>query len=369
MNQDVLNPPTAWGEALFSAILKQQASDFRVDEILAIDLAGEGDQLYLCIEKTSMNTDEVVSCLQSAFAVEQVDIGLCGLKDRHSVSRQWFSVKSEKSADVFEDAIEQFNGTQRQAQSEQSGYCKQMKLISHARHQRKLRRGAHSGNAFVITLRNVCALSTSEDLTRLVDERLHKLIEGGFPAYIGAQRFGHGGQNVQRAQQWFAKPRKRTSRTQRSLWLSAARSALFNLACAARVRDGSWNQLREGEPAVLDGTRSYFLPGSDTSDQLEARLASFDIHSSAPWWGRGRSPAKGECAAYEQPLLDSYADLCAGLEKAGLACERRALRAKVGNLRHQWLEKDVFELSFTLASGVFATTLLRELCVATEPAR
>jgi len=255
-------------------------------------------------------------------------------------------------------------------------------------------------------------------------ERIELIKACGFPAYIGSQRFGHGAQNLRRAQQWFGKSSKRTSRQQRSLWLSAARSALFNVVCAARVRDGSWLHLMTGEPAMLDGTGSYFianvdddrvedgvadghsgdfgesdLSGNDLSGNdlggndlsgndlggseagkvdagksesdtsLNQRLASHDIHPTAPWWGRGRAPAKGECATYEDALLAPFSDLCAGLERAGLAQERRALRGVAQDLSVEWVSDSAIELRFSLAPGIFATSLLRELGSCTEPVR
>lgn len=391
MSLDFLNPPAAAGPALFNAILKQQAGDFQVRERLELELSGAGDQLYLHVEKSSMNTDELVALLIDIYKVQQVDVGLCGLKDRHAVTSQWFSIKTGQSAEEFSVAVEQFNAEQIARFADSDGYCKQLRLLDSSRHARKLRRGAHAGNDFVITLHDVSASTEpdvlhSNSLQEAVAQRLALIAANGFPAYVGPQRFGQDGQNLRRAQQWFSKPRKRTSRQQRSLWLSAVRSALFNHVCAARVRDGSWNHLKVGEPAVLDGTRSYFLAHMDEPDQarqdavnlsakpvdaasLSARLANFDIHPSAPWWGRGRSIAAADCAQFETQLLAEHAALCEGLERGGLSQERRALRAVATNLTHQWLAPETLEISLSLAPGVFATSFLRELCAIREPQR
>ncbi|MFK7996424.1 MAG: tRNA pseudouridine(13) synthase TruD [Granulosicoccus sp.] len=377
MNSDITDPPAAHGLPLFSAMLKQHAADFRVHEDLGIEFSGSGEHVYLHIEKTAMNTDEVASVLQESYSVSSADIGLCGLKDRHSVSSQWFSVRTAYTADVFENVAQQFNDLQQVNREESGGYVKSMRLLQNARHARKLKRGAHSGNRFVITLQNVRACAGHEPTLKVdVDQRLELIKACGFPGYIGAQRFGFGAQNVQRARQWFARPRKRCSRQQRSLWLSSARSALFNIVCAARVRDGSWQSLLEGEPAVLDGSRSFFSTSEDDvrddgsgAASLESRIRDFDIHPSAPWWGRGRTAANDACAAFEAIHLEANADLCDGLERAGLAQERRALRARPDNLEHSWLSDDALELRFSLSPGVFATTLLRELACVTEPQR
>ena len=252
---------------------------------------------------------------------------------------------------------------------------KSLRLLASGRHGRKLRRGAHSKNVFVITLHDVAAQdNTGASLPALLEERLQLIVQQGFPSYIGAQRFGRGGQNIQRAQQWFANSRKRLSRQQRSLYLSTGRSALFNLVGAARVRDGSWNQLKVGEPAVLDGSHSFFVakPDQTTGDEVQAaeqRLQSFDIHPSAPWWGRGRPPAIAECAAFEEALLAEHQTTCKALERAGLSMERRALRAHAQDFSHQWIDKHTLQLSFSLAPGLYATSLLREFCTLEEPLR
>ena len=426
MNPDILNPPAAYGLPLFNAVLKHRAQDFRVDEVLELDFSGSGEHLYLQLEKTSMNTDELTSLLEQAYSVTSADIGYCGLKDRHSVSTQWFSIRTPDTISVFEQLATTFNEQQRLQWGGSSGYLKGIRLVRSERHSRKLKRGAHKGNRFVIVLRDVqpCGAGgeggarTSDEQTLLseaVARRIELIISQGFPAYIGAQRFGHGGQNLQRARQWFKKSGKRTSRQQRSLWLSAARSAMFNVVCAARVRDGSWLGLMEGEPAMLDGTGSFFIARcadasavtegaategaanegngvsprtedavAETNDavtaisagftashvaNLKQRLSSHDIHPSAPWWGRGRATAQGACADYEAGVLSPFADLCAGLERAGLPQERRALRGIAQALCVEWQSDTVVELRFSLAPGIFATTLLRELGSCTEPAR
>ncbi|KAG0919292.1 hypothetical protein G6F32_016235 [Rhizopus arrhizus] len=78
---------------------------------------------------------------------------------------------------------------------------------------------------------------------------------------------------------------RRMRKDQRSLLLSAARSALFNRVLAARVEQGSWDQPLDGEVWMLDGSRSVFGPEPYT-DVLAERLARFDIHPSAPLAGR-----------------------------------------------------------------------------------
>ena len=376
---------------------------------------GSGEHLWLRLEKRLLNTADVVSLLERAFAVGSADVGVSGLKDRRAVTRQWFSVRTPSDVAPLEEAIARLGAEgaavgggrgggqgggrgggrgggqgrdgrggdrgdgqhgEGEGEGDGDGDDAALVLLAAARHGRKLRRGAHVANAFEIVLRDVDAPSVAAGTAldeAALEGRLERLRAGGFPNYLGPQRFGRDGQNVARARAWFRAPRRRTSRLQRGLWLSAARSELFNRVCAARVADGSWATPLDGEPLVLDGTRSFFVPdspadaaargvsGGGGGEAPDERLARGDIHPSGPWWGRGASPARGECARREADWLAGCADLREGLERAGLEQERRALRAFPGELVHERLDASSLRLAFTLPPGVFATTLLAEL--------
>lgn len=389
----------AHGDSLFSATLKQRPEHFHVCEELALEFADNGEHLFVFMEKWSMNTDEVVSLLAECFACQSADIGIAGLKDRHARTRQWFSIRTAQSAELLEHALDLFNSeaenhaallrserqNSEQQNSEQNSaasevYTKRLKLLDCRRHTRKLRHGAHVANHFEITLSQIVRLGLPEadgledthqqqQLQSQVAKRLATIANQGFPNYLGPQRFGSGQRNLIRARQWFRQPRKRVSRKQRSLWISAARSALFNAVCKARVADGCWQQLLSGEPAMLDRSRSFFLAEHHSSDDamLCERLTQLDIHPSGPWWGRGATEATTACADYEQQVLANHKELCEGLERAGLKQERRALRATAENLSVQWLCNDSLALKFSLLPGVFATSLLNEFGNCCEP--
>ena len=273
-------------------------------------------------------------------------------------------------AQEFNQKQEGQNNAALQSPSGRVFEAKAIRLLAHERHQRKLKRGAHAENHFQILLRNVTAEQSmaQSEFRAAVEARMALIASQGFPNYIGPQRFGHGGRNVQRAEQWFGNKnkKKRTSRTQRSLWLSSARSAIFNIVCATRVRNHSWQQLLEGEPAMLDGSKSFFSTSIDADSQaeeLQSRIDAFDIHPSAPWWGRGNSLAVGACKEFEEQLLQPYGSLLTGLENAGLDQQRRAIRGLVRNLAFQWLDDETIAIEFSLNAGLYATMVLNELCV------
>ena len=383
--------PPAHGPAFFHAALRSLPEDFRVDERLTIEHTGEGEHLWLRIEKRLLNTSDVLALLERVYAVGSADVGVSGLKDRRAVTRQWFSVRTPLDAAPFKSAATELSSateassptepTEPSGPSGPSGPSmpsgpsgpfeerSSLRLLDSARHSRKLRRGAHVANVFEITLRDVEPLPAGSETAESAEaflsaaaERVERLRADGFPNYLGPQRFGHGGSNLVRARAWFRTPKKRASRQQRGLWLSAARSALFNRICAARVADGSWSRAIDGEPLMLDGSRSFFVPDGASRDDgsVADRIASGDVHPSGPWWGRGASPASRACAVLEASVLEDAADLRGGLERAGLEQERRALRALAPDLVLTPVDARTLRLTCSLPPGVFATTLLAE---------
>ena len=237
----------------------------------------------------------------------------------------------------------------------------ELRLLAHAWHARKLPRGALAGNRFELMLRGV------QGARDAVEQRLRAIASRGVPNYFGEQRFGRDGDNVANALAMFSG--RRVRREHRTIFLSAARSELFNRVLAARVADSSWDQGLDGEVWMLDGSRSVFGP-EPWSDTLATRLAAFDIHPSGPLWGVGRLRTTGMAHALETATLDDdqAQALRSGLEAAGLKQERRALRLRPDAMDWEWHDDDcgagpgqALRLRFALPAGCYATTVLAEL--------
>jgi len=331
-----LPDPHAHGGPVARGRLRAEPADFRVEELLGFEPDGHGEHAFLWVEKTGANTDWVARRLAQVAGVAPMAVGYAGLKDRHAVTRQVFTVQLAGRADPDWNALG----------------IEGVKVLSVARHSRKLRRGAHRGNRFVIRLRDV------EGDAGAIAARLETIAARGVPNYFGEQRFGRDGGNVALAETLFAG--RRLAREQRGIALSAARSTVFNAVLARRVADASWDRPLEGEVWMLDGTHAIFGPEPWT-DALAQRLAALDIHPSGPMWGLGELRSAGVVAALERAVARDHAGLAAGLEQAGLSQERRALRLRVRDLRHAWIEAGMLELAFALDSGAFATGMLREL--------
>lgn len=326
----------AHGAPLLRARMRVVPEDFRVDEIDAFEASGSGEHLLLAVEKRGMTTMQAARRIAQWAGVAESAIGHAGLKDRHAVTRQRFSVWLPKrtSPDVAALNAEDF------------------KLLSADWHTRKLPRGALAGNRFVLHLRDV------EGERNAIDRRLHAIAARGVPNYFGEQRFGRGGDNVAQALAMFAG--RRVKREERSLLLSAARSQIFNAVLDARVARGDWDGGVNGDVFMLDGSHSVFGPLA-MDESIEQRIAGFDIHPTGPMWGRGELRTQTDVQVLEAGIAQQHANLCAGLEAAGMKQERRSLRLPVQALTHEWMDGDVLQLAFGLPAGSYATVVLREL--------
>lgn len=331
-----LSLPHALGGPAGSGRIRERAADFRVAEELGFKPRGAGEHLFLRLRETGCNTAWVAGRIARWAGRPRSDVGYAGMKDRHAVTEQWFSVRCPGGRHPDPDTLA----------------VPGVELVATARHDRKLRRGALAGNRFRIRVTDLTA-----DPQRLLAS-LKSVRMRGVPNAFGPQRFGLDGGNLQIAADWFGgglKPRREL----RGFALSAARSLIFNAVLAERIAAGDWEHAAPGDPVQLDGRGSWFIAQAD-DDALAARLAALEVHATGPLWGRGDPPGDGPGAALEKAVAARYPDFAAGLAEAGLDQERRALRVRVRDL--EWhLEDGALQLAFGLPAGSYATAVLREL--------
>ena len=322
--------PRAFGPAIGEAVIRKSPDDFRVDEILGFAADGEGEHCLMLVEKREANTDWMAGQLARLAGVRPRDVGYAGLKDRHAVTRQWFTVPWPAQGNPLDWEVPQG------------------RVIEAHRHRRKLRPGALTGNRFRLALRHVSADSG------LLDQRLARIGSLGVPNYFGPQRFGRDGDNVIR----LLTPPLPRRRKLRGLLLSAGRSWLFNAILAERVGDDSWHRILAGELPMLDGSNSHFVAEAD-DPALADRCRRGDIDPSGAMWGQGGSPAGASVAELEERIAALHPALVKVLEEAGMRQERRALRLPVRGL--SWRQQDdCLWLDFRLPAGSYATTVIRE---------
>jgi len=322
---------TAYGSPLATGNIKTQADDFIVEEQLPFQADGTGEHAFIQIQKQGENTDYVARALARIANVRQRDIGFAGLKDRHGLTTQWFSVWLPGKVDPDWSEIETDN----------------IKVLQTTRHSRKLKRGVLTGNQFQVLIRNF-----SGD-NQYCQQQLEQIKNQGFPNYFGEQRFGLQGQNINTAFALFAGTRK-IKRQQRGIYLSAARSYLFNHILNHRVKAHNWNQVLENDILMFADSKSYFKVET-LDDPLLQRVNNGVLHPTACLYG------KGEVLADEMAVIEKYHELMAGLIKFDLKCDRRVLRVIPQNLQWQFLNPQQLRLSFFLPAGSYATALLREI--------
>ncbi len=333
----VIDLPYAYGKPLMRGVLRTEAADFMVEEQLAFEPSGEGEHHFLWIEKAGLNTEQVARRIAQIAQLPIRQISYCGMKDRHALTRQWFSVHlpGKKTIDWS-----QLNSPA-------------LSLLAATLHRKKLRRGTHRGNRFTLRVRDW--LGDHDDFIA----RVEKIQLQGVPNYFGEQRFGHDGANLDNARRWFAGELK-PGRHLRGIYLSAVRGWLFNQVLAQRVSDGSWQQLLPGELVALQGSHSVFAHNED--DALQQRLLAGDVHPTGPLYGKnGTLVCEKAVAALETSILKPHSELLAGLEQAGLKAERRPLRMIPHNLLWKTVPEQTVEITFSLPTGCFATVLMREL--------
>jgi tRNA pseudouridine13 synthase len=326
----------AYGGVDTAARLRHSCEDFQVTELLGFEPQGDGEHDFLWVEKEGQNTVWVAGLLAKFAGIRESDVGFAGLKDRHAVTRQWFSVRRPA-------------GTK----PDWSRFCGEgVRILEAARHGRKLKRGAHRGNRFRIVLRDLAGHEPA------LVAKLALIREQGVPNYFGEQRFGQDGQNLSLAEKLFAG--RRLARNQRSIALSAARSYLFNHVLERRVCEGTWNRLLPGDLANLDGSGSVFAVDT-VDDELESRADQLDLHPTGPLWGSGDTRVSGDVANLERSVIERHAALARGLEFRRVEQSRRALRLRATELTWHAPDERTLELEFSLGRGSFATALLREL--------
>lgn len=318
--------PHAYPASGASATLKRLNEDFTVTELPLRLPSGEGEHIWLDIEKNGANTAFVAQQLAEAAGVQERDVGYAGLKDRYAIARQWFSIYCPKgeTPDLTQLQHPEFT------------------VLSQRRHVKKLRPGDLLGNRFRIVLRDVTG---DADTMKAIEANLQAVASHGVPNYFGAQRFGFEGGNVEQGRAMLAREIRVRNPKKKGIYLSAVRSFVFNEVLALRIQQGLWGKTLPGD--VMD----------------EAGLPT------GPLWGRGRVSTSDQAQALENGVAERHATLCEGMEHAGLDQERRALVARPMDMSWTWPQADQLVLTFSLPAGNYATSVLNEILRTTEPER
>ena len=394
-------------------VIKQRPEDFFVEELPLYEACGDGEHLFLFVQKKGHTTTEVARRLANVFHVRIGDVAYAGLKDKNAVARQHFSIH--------------LPGTDNEKKYlDRVGYTG-VTLLWAKRHTNKLRRGHLAGNGFVIYIRDV-APDSGPAAERIVD----RLLASGVPNYIGHQRFGYRGENDRVGQfmltgQWqqaldvmLGEPREIDSEpmragraaydsrdyeealkalprhlrierrvidmlrqgkspqeaaagidaAQRRFFTSALQSRMFNTVLAKRIADGLFDKLIDGDLAWKHDSRAVFAVDAETAEYENApggRVTTKETSPSGPMWGSQMTLASAAVAKWERQVLDERgltdADLM-GNAIVSAKGSRRSMRQFLINPQVSDGQDDrgaYVRLAFQLDRGGFATVAIDEI--------
>lgn len=392
--------------------LRARPEDFLVEEQPLYEPRGEGEHVYLMVQKAGMSTAQAAAVLARHFGVPGHAVGYAGLKDKHAITRQVFSihVPGKKPEDFPELRHER------------------MAVLWADIHANKLRPGHLAGNRFSIKVRGV-------DMTAAVraERTLRVLAARGVPNLAGEQRFGFRNNNhvlgrldilgdaqglldellgpdeaspglnaearaayarrdfaaalelmpldarvecaALRALARGAAPERAVGAidaTQRRFWITAFQSAVFNRVLGDRLEAGAYDRLIEGDLAWKHRNGAVFAVSQDTlaDPDTAERLARLEISPSGPLWGASMMRAAGAVDAAENAALAASGvnlealAAYAGRSRQPITGARRPLRVPVidpevegGVDEHGHYVRCAFELP----AGAFATIVMREV--------
>ena len=328
--------------------IKQQPEDFVVEEIAAYEPCGEGDFLYLWIEKRDLGAEFFVRQVARRLGIDVGEVGMAGMKDRRAVARQWISVPKAAQAQLSHldgDGI---------------------RLLDVRQHRNKLKPGHLRGNRFEIRIRAV-EPHAAETLPRVISH----LRRFGLPNFYGNQRFGKNGETLERGLDLLlgrsiGEGSRSRSRFLRKLALSAVQSALFNRYLGQRMADGLLNEVLLGDVMAKWPFGGIFT--ATDLDREQERFRNREIIHTGPIFGRKMFPPSHAAADYESRILEE-----AGISPSMFEGHGKLLQ---GTRRYNLIYLDDIEgrvdggdvlLRFTLPTGSYATILLRELMKSTPP--
>ncbi|MFC4637192.1 tRNA pseudouridine(13) synthase TruD [Deinococcus hohokamensis] len=312
--------------------LRREPGDFRVEEVPAYLPGGEGEHLYLHLEKTGHTTAHVLRELGTQLGVRDRDIGVAGLKDRHAVTRQWISLPAKVEARL---ADFQLDGVQ---------------VLETARHSNKLGLGHLRGNRFVVRVRG--APGQHAQAAAVLAELGHL----GVPNYFGPQRFGVGGLNAEEGLRVLrGESRLKDPRVRRFLTTSV-QSMLFNRFLSLRLERGLFASLLAGDMAKKHDTGGVFLVEDAAAES--PRAARGEVSATGTLFGRKTRPLTLDAGALEAEALADF-----GLTPEVFSSRRgdRRLTRVFPESGLVTPEEDGFTVAFTLPKGSFATSVLREI--------
>jgi tRNA pseudouridine13 synthase len=395
------------GSTAIPGVIKERPEDFLVDEQPLYEPSGEGEHLYLGIQRQGMSHSEMLEILCRHYGVNEEAIGFAGMKDKVAVIRQTLSIhlpgREAPPTELKNDRLA---------------------VLWQRRHLNKIRRGHLAGNRFSVRIRKIDPIRSPT-----IWRGLQTLEREGIPDYYGAQRFGYRCNNHRLGRHllngdyeaaldellgltspfpehqrdartlfgerrfaeslplWARNDRaervalnalvhgrtpraaiKAISPAVRMFWISAFQSAVFNRLLDRRIDDGLFASVIAGDVAYRHRSRGQFTVTEEmlAAEDMAARVRAFDVSPSGPMFGSGMIEAAGRVRDWEWDATRSLGvrpEVFAAKE-IDLEGTRRPFRVPVTNIELEggFDEHGPFiRVAFDLPRGAYATVLLREL--------
>lgn len=321
--------------------LKRTPDDFVVEEVPAYEPCGDGEHLFLWIEKRGWSTPQAGKQLARALGVPEEDVSWAGLKDRDAVTRQYLCLPARRAGDPAAITLP-----------------KGIAVLRWGRHRNKLKNGHLRGNRFVLVLRDVA----QPDVALEAMARVARL---GAPNYFGEQRFGVQKDNAARGKAILQAGGRHRDRFERKLLLSAFQSELFNRVLAQRLADGLFSTVLAGDVLKKLESGGEFVCSEPQVDQ--PRSDAFEVGATGPLFGPAMRAAEGAVAEREAKVLADEQIEPALFERGGGETQgaRRLLRMPVRDASWERAGADL-TVRFTLPAGSYATVVMRELSKADD---
>jgi len=319
-----------------AGVIRHLPQDFQVEEVPAYSPLGSGEHLFVLIEKVGLATRAVFEFLRDHLHINEAHIGVAGLKDKHALTRQWFSIPAR-----YEPRLEGL--------AELEG----VRVLERGLHPHKLKVGHLRGNRFRILIRAGGEAPLSKPRVEAI---LRELERQGVPNYYGPQRFGLGGLNPLKGYALAQKNKVHSPSWLKKFLLSSLQSLLFNDWLALRLEEGLFTQVIEGDVAKKHDTGGEFIVQDAAREN--PRALRFEISATGPLYGKKYREAEGLARALEDRILQKYR-----LERSHFA-SRRGDRRLIRFPLTEWGVEEAPEglwVRFFLPKGAYATAVLREL--------
>lgn len=319
--------------------IRVRAEDFRVDEQPLYAPTGEGGHTFVWIEKRDRTTEQIARALARAAGVAPRDVGYAGRKDRHAVTRQWFSAPDLDPEQAL--ALELEGAT----------------VLDARRHPHKLRTGQLAGNRFDVVVRSDDPIDVEA-----ARARAEVLERRGLPNRYGAQRYGREGENRAQARRMIETGEGPRDRRAARFLLSALQAECFDAVLDARI--DAYDGVLLGDVARVEASGGLFWVDDPETDALRAER--FEISATGPIPGRKMRPPRDDAAAVEAAALAGLGlpPLAEWKRPRGVRAPgaRRPLRVRPDGLALEALDEGrALRVRCGLPPGAYVTVLLEAL--------